>query len=492
MAFLSGLFGDSTNRFLKEAQKIVDAVNKLEPTFESFSLEQIQAKSTELKNKIQKEGLTLEEILPEAFALVREASRRTLGQRHFDVQIIGSLVLNAGSVAEMKTGEGKTLAATMAVYLNALSGQGVHVVTVNDFLARRDTAWMGEIYDILGLSIACINQQASFIYDPNFKEGQEALDRERDELGNFRIVQEFLRPVSRREAYEADITYGTKNEFGFDYLRDNMAYDLSQRVQAKGHNFAIVDEVDSILIDESRTPLIISAAEEDSGNLYAQFAGIVPRLKEDEDYNVDEKLKAVTITEVGIEKIEKILNIENIYTETGVRYVHHLEQALRAQVLFEKDKHYVVRDGKVIIVDEFTGRLMPGRRWSGGLHQAVEAKEGVTIEKESRTMATITFQNYFRLYKKLSGMTGTGATSEEEFRTVYGMTVIKVPTNRPLLRLDQPDRIYKTETGKFRALVSEIQDRHKNGQPVLVGTASIQKNELVGNLLGKAGISMRF
>ncbi|MDP3730981.1 MAG: preprotein translocase subunit SecA [bacterium] len=489
MSFLTKIFGDANERYIKSARLLVEEINKFEPQFEKFSNEEIKNKTIEFKKRIT-EGETLDQILPESFALVREAARRTVKQRHYDVQLVGGIVLHQGKIAEMKTGEGKTLTATLPVYLNALTGQGVHLVTVNDYLSRRDTAWMGEVYDLLGLTVACLNHDSSYLYDSaHVKEKEEELDKTRDELGSFKVVHEFLRPIGRREAYLADITYGTNNEFGFDYLRDNMVFGLEQKVQAKGHNFSIVDEVDSILIDEARTPLIISSPDSDSTKLYQQFAHIVPHLKENEDYNIDEKLKAVTLTEKGIEKVEKQLGVGNIYEEGGVRYVHHLEQALRAQVLFKLDRDYVVKEGEVIIVDEFTGRLMPGRRWSDGLHQAVEAKEGVSVQKESRTMATITFQNYFRLYKKLSGMTGTASTSAEEFHKVYNLDAINVPPNKPFQRKDLPDSIFKTEAGKFRAIVREIKERNEKGQPVLVGTVSIEKNELLSKMLERDGIS---
>ena len=437
-------------------------------------------------------GETLDDILPEAFAVVREASRRKSGKRHFDVQLIGGMVLHQGKIAQMSTGEGKTLVATLPAYLNALEGKGVHVVTVNDYLSRRDATWMGQIYDALGVSVGVLNHDASYIYDPSHVSPaqQEALDEERDATGSFRVVHEFLRPVQRRDAYEADITYGTNNEYGFDYLRDNMAMSvdtMSQRPEHT-HHFAIVDEVDSILIDEARTPLIISSPDEESGQLYAAFSRIVPHLKEGEDFNIDEKLKAVSITDAGIDKVQERLGIANIYEEGGVRYVHHMEQALRAQILFRLDKDYVVKDGEVIIVDEFTGRLMPGRRWSDGLHQAIEAKENVKVQRESRTLATVTFQNYFRLYKKLSGMTGTARTSAEEFHKVYALDVVAVPTNKPMIRADLTDRIYKSEVGKFRALAAEIKRRNETGQPVLVGTVSIEKNEMLSMLLTRAGV----
>ncbi len=485
MAFLSKIFGDANARYIKSLQPIVDRINSLEKDYEKLSNTELKEKTTEFKKRLA-EGEILDNLLPEAFAAIREASKRTLGQRHFDVQLMGGITLHRGNISEMKTGEGKTLVATLAAYLNALTGAGVHVVTVNDYLSRRDAIWMGQIYNALGLTTGCINHEASYLYDSSHTDKRE--DKERDVEGGFKIIHEFLRPVNRKEAYLADITYGTNNEYGFDYLRDNMAYSETDMAQAKGHNFAIVDEVDSILIDEARTPLIISAPDEDSGKLYETFSKIVPRLIENEDYNVDEKLKAVSITENGIEKVEKALGLNNIYDEGGTRHVHHMEQALKAQILFKRDKDYVVKNGEVIIVDEFTGRLMPGRRWSEGLHQAVEAKEGVKIEKESKTLATITFQNYFRLYKKLSGMTGTAQSSAEEFHKVYKLDSIVIPTNKPMVRRDLSDRIYKTENGKFRAIVREIKDAHEKSQPVLVGTVSIEKNELLSAMLEREGV----
>ncbi len=482
MSILSKIFGDANARYIKSLQPVVDRINSLEPEFEKLADEQLKARTSKYKERLKGDE-TLDEILPEAFAAVREAARRTLNQRHFDVQLIGGIVLHQGKIAEMKTGEGKTLVATLPVYLNALEGKGVHVVTVNDYLSRRDAVWMGQVYNVLGLSIGCINHDSAYLYDSSHTEK----DKIRDEEGSFKVVHEYLRPVTRHEAYAADITYGTNNEFGFDYLRDNLVY-VKDQMSQREHHFAIVDEVDSILIDEARTPLIISAPDEDSGKLYETFARIGPRLVENEDYNLDEKLKAVSITEKGIEKVEKGLGIDNIYNEGGVRHVHHLEQALKAQVLFKRDRDYVVKDGEVVIVDEFTGRLMPGRRWSEGLHQAVEAKEGVKIQKESRTLATITFQNYFRLYQKLAGMTGTARTSAEEFHKVYNLDVVEVPTNKTLIRKDRADKIYKNEEGKFRAVIQEIRERHKSGQPVLVGTASIEKNELLSTMLSREGI----
>ena len=485
MGILTKLFGISGEADLKKLLPIAEEINSLEPDFEKLSREDLKNKTKEFRKRIT-DGESLDDLMPEAFAAAREASKRTLGQRHYDVQLMGGIVLHQGKISEMKTGEGKTLVATLPAYLNAISGEGVHVVTVNDYLSRRDAVWMGEIYNALGLQTGVLNHEASFLYDPTHEANKEE-DRERDQLGSFKVVHEFLRPVSRREAYLADITYGTNNEYGFDFLRDNMAYAESQVVQ-RGHNFAIVDEVDSILIDEARTPLIISMPDAESGELYKIFSKIVPRLKKEEDYNVDEKQKASTLTEAGIEKIESILGIKDLYTERGMRYVHHLEQALRAQALFERDRDYVVKSGEVIIVDEFTGRLMPGRRWSDGLHQAIEAKEGVRVQQESRTLATITFQNYFRLYKKLSGMTGTASTSAEEFHKVYNLEAAEIPTNRPMVRLDRGDKVFQNESGKFKAVAREVKERHEKGQPVLIGTVSIEKNERLSAILKREGV----
>jgi len=484
MSFFSKILGDANARFLNKFKPLIVRINELEENFASFGAEELKMKTGELKERFQK-GESLDELLPEAFALVREASKKTLGQRHFDVQLLGGMVIHQGKIAEMKTGEGKTLVATLPTYLNALSGKGVHIVTVNDYLARRDAVWMGQIYDILGLRVGCINHDSSYLYDSSHAETKT--DEVRDAKGGFKVVHEFLRPCSRKEAYGADITYGTNNEYGFDYLRDNLAYSPEQMVQ-RGFNFAVVDEVDSILIDEARTPLIISAPDAESGELYRTFSRAVENLEKERDYKVDEKLKAATLTEEGIERAEKILGLKNLYAEGGVKYVHHLEQALRAKVLYQRDKDYVVKNGEVIIVDEFTGRMMPGRRWSEGLHQAVEAKEGVQVQKESKTVASITFQNYFRLYEKLSGMTGTAATSAEEFHKVYNLEVAVIPTNKPLLREDLPDKIFRTEEGKWRAVIGEIKERHQKGQPVLVGTVSIEKNEILSELLNREGI----
>ena len=479
MGILNKFLGDTNERQIKKYRDLVEKINKLEPEFGRFSDEQIKEKSEEFKKRIKGSGAPkiIDEILPEAFALVREAAKRTLGQRHYDVQLIGGMVLHDSQIAEMKTGEGKTLAATLAIYLNALTGKGVHVITVNDYLARRDVNWMGPIYHLLGLSCACLNHEKAYLFDSQ-------IEPDKNEIT---VEMENLREVTRQEAYQADITYGTNNEFGFDYLRDNMAPNLESMVQREPH-FAIIDEVDSVLIDEARTPLIISMPDAESTKLYGQFSQIVPRLKENADYNLDEKARAVTLTEEGIAKVEKVLGMDNIYQQGGIRYVHHLEQALRAHVLFKKDTHYVVKDGQVIIVDEFTGRLMPGRRYSEGLHQALEAKEKVQVQQESRTLASITFQNYFRMYSKLAGMTGTALTSAEEFHKVYSLESVEVPTNKPMIRNNLPDSVFKTEKGKFEAIVREIKQRHEKGQPVLVGTVSIDKNELLSAHLKRAGV----
>lgn len=486
MSFLTKIFGDENKNYFKKLRPSVDQINFLEKDLQSLDNAALKDKTAEFKERLKK-GESLDDILPEAFALVREAARRALGQRHFDVQLMGGIVLHQGKIAEMKTGEGKTLTATCPMYLNALTEAGVHLVTVNDYLARRDCVWMGQVYHALGLSTACINHDQSFVYDPEYKKAQEEQDTMRDNLGSFHVSQDFLRPCSRKDAYAADITYGTNNEFGFDYLRDNMAYRLEDKVQRE-FNFTIVDEVDSILIDEARTPLIISAPDQESSKWYQDFARIIPRLTIEEDYKVDEKDRAATLTEEGIAKVEKIMGMDNIYEEKGIKYLHHLEQALRAQALYKLDRDYVVKDGQIVIIDEFTGRLMPGRRWSGGLHQAIEAKEGVAVQAESLTLASITFQNLFRMYKKLSGMTGTATTSAEEFDKVYNLDCIPIPTNRQLVREDLPDKIYKTEAGKFKAVVAEIKERSAKGQPVLVGTRSVEKNEYLGQLLAREGV----
>ena len=435
------LVGDGNERELKKLWPIVEQINALEPAMERLSSEALRDKTTELRGR-HLAGESLDHLLPEAFALVREAAKRALGQRHYDVQLIGGIVLHQGKIAEMKTGEGKTLVATLPAYLNALTGRGVHVVTVNDYLARRDAQWMGPVYDLLGLTVGVIQHEAAFLFDRSWDGGDPRLRH--------------LRTAGhRREAYQADITYGTNNEFGFDYLRDNMVWNLNDCVQRELH-YAIVDEVDNILIDEARTPLIISGPAEESTDKYQLFARLVPRLRRDEDYTIDEKHRSVMLTERGIARIEQMLGLENLYDPGNFELVHYLEQALRAHFIFKRDRDYVVKDGEVIIVDEFTGRLMPGRRYSEGLHQAIEAKEGVRVRQENVTLATITFQNYFRMYEKLAGMTGTAATEAEEFRRIYNLDVVVVPTNRPMIRDDRPDVVYKTEAAKLRAVVQEI------------------------------------
>ena len=483
MAFsFKGLFsGDPGQKIVAQSATKVAAVNALELKYGALSDEELRNSTQTLRAKIAA-GATLDSLLPEAFAAVREAARRTMGMRHFDVQLIGGMVLNNRGIAEMKTGEGKTLVATLPAYLNGLAGKGVHVVTVNDYLARRDATWMGQVYHSLGMSVGIINSDGSYRFDPTHKETPEE-----EAQSGFKVVHEFLRPCTRREAYEADITYGTNSEFGFDYLRDNIAYNGTE-LRQRGHYFAIVDEIDSILIDEARTPLIISAPAAESEDLYRSFARIAGQLSQEEDYTVDEKRKAISLTDAGITKAEKLLGIDNIYTEGGIKYVHHLETAVRAKALFHIDQQYVVRGGEVVIVDEFTGRMQPGRRWSEGLHQAIEAKEGATIQRESRTFASITYQNYFRLYDKLAGMTGTAKTSSEEFFKVYKLEVVEVPTNKPVVRKDQHDYIFQTETGKFKALARTVKALHQKGQPVLIGTVSIEKNELLSTYLKGEGV----
>jgi preprotein translocase subunit SecA len=483
MSFLDTLFGPTYEKELKEIKPLVTAINNKEQSFAELSDEALIASFLALKEVVNGNVESLDKVLPDAFALVREAAKRTMGMRHYDVQLIGGIILHRGKITEMRTGEGKTLVATLPASLNALVGKGVHVVTVNDYLARRDAVWMGQVYAGIGLSVGVINHDASYIYDPNHMDK----DEERDEHGSFKVVHEFLRPCTRPEAYRADITYGTNSEFGFDYLRDNIEYE-AERIRQPHHAYAIVDEIDSILIDEARTPLIISAPAPESENLYPMFAEVARKLAIEEHFTVDEKLKSATLTDAGIEAVEKILGVENIYTDKGIRFVHHIETAVRAKALFTKDKEYVVRDDEVVIVDEFTGRLQPGRRWSDGLHQAIEAKEGVKIQRESKTYASITYQNYFRMYEKLSGMTGTALTSQEEFYTVYKLEVIPVPTNRSVQRLDETDLIYQNEKGKFAAIIKKVKEVHETGQPLLIGTASIESNERLSVTLGKAGV----
>ncbi|MFH1711647.1 MAG: preprotein translocase subunit SecA, partial [Patescibacteria group bacterium] len=491
--FLNLIFGDPNKKMLEELQHEVDKANAFEPEMKKLSNDELKAKTKEFKGRLEK-GETLDDISYEAFAVVREVAWRTLKQRHYDVQLMGGFVLHRGQIAEMRTGEGKTLTSTLAIYLNALSGKGVHVITVNDYLAKRDAVWMGQIFSFLDLTIGCIQHESGYRYDETYlaedikdEDEQKEIDSERDTTGSFKVQMDFLRPAERNEAYSADITYGTNNEFGFDYLRDNMATQKDRKVQRE-LSYAIVDEIDSILIDEARTPLIISAPAEESADLYYKFANIVKDLKENEDFNIDEKMRAVTFSDDGLTKMEKRLGVENLYTGGGLELVHHAEQALKAHAIFTRDRDYVVQDGEVKIVDEFTGRIMEGRRYSEGLHQALEAKEDVEIKRESQTLATITFQNYFRMYEKLSGMTGTAATEAEEFNKIYNLEVVEIPTNKPAQRKDLPDRIYKNERGKWLSVVEEIKLRTAEGQPVLVGTVSIEKNELLSELLNKAGV----
>ncbi len=472
MSIFSKIFGDPNEKIIKSLQPIVDEINSLEPKFKAMSDEELKGMTSELKKKADK----LDEILPEAFAVSREAAKRVLGQRHYDVQLMGGIVLHRGQIAEMRTGEGKTLVATLPMYLNALASKGTHLITVNDYLSRVGAGWMAPVYHFLGLTTGVIVHDAAFTYDPEYIDDSQYDDR----LKHFK-------PVARKEAYACDITYGTNNEFGFDYLRDNMAPSLEKMVQ-RGLHYTIVDEIDSILIDEARTPLIISAPAEESTDKYYKFSQLVNQLNENEDYNIDEKMRAATLTEAGITKMEKALGVDNIYVSGGIREVHHLEQALKARVLFKREKDYVVKEGEVIIVDEFTGRLMNGRRYSEGLHQAIEAKEGVDIQRESQTLATITFQNYFRMYNKLSGMTGTAVTEAEEFSKIYELETVVVPTNKPMVRKDLNDLIYRTEQGKFKAVIAEVKRRSELGQPVLIGTISIERNEMLSDAMEREGL----
>jgi preprotein translocase subunit SecA len=488
----------------------VREINALEPEMEKLSDEELRVESEKLKervrtaaedkdneNKAADEKAILDEIAVRAFALAREAARRTLGQRPFDVQLLGGLVLNSGAVAEMMTGEGKTLSAVAPTYLNALGGRGAHVVTVNEYLARRDAVWMGQVYRALGLTVSCIVPGAAYVYDPEWKipagptdadkKKLAAEEKEVDATGSFLVQQDFLRPVTRREAYAADITYGTNHEFGFDYLRDNLAQRVEDQAQ-RGYNFVIIDEVDSILIDEARTPLIIAAPDQASSDFYKAFARIAANLVRDEDYEVDEKRKTISINDSGVEKVEKMIGVQNIYAPENIRLVHYLEESVKAQALFARDKDYVVKNGEVVIVDEFTGRMLIGRRYQAGLHQAIEAKEGVTVKEESRTFGKISIQNYFRMYKKISGMTGTAQTSAEEFHKVYNLEVVSIPPNRGLARHDLNDLIYKSFRAKVDAVVRDVAERQKKGQPVLLGTTSIAKNEIFDAALSQAGI----
>ena len=470
VSVLQKIIGDPNDKALKQLGSIKGRVNAVEPALQKMSDEQLHARTDAFRQRIAG-GEKLDDILPEAFAAVRESARRNLGQRHYDVQIIGGAALHQGKIAEMKTGEGKTLVATLAVYANALSGRGVHIVTVNDYLARRDPVWMGPVYHALGLTVGCLQHDASFVYDPTVTGGK---------------LPE-LRPVSRTEAYLADVTYGTNNEFGFDYLRDNMALSTDTRVQRE-LNFAIVDEVDNILVDEARTPLIISGPAEEPVQLYQNFARLVPRLDSEEDYTIDDRTRAISLTVEGIEKMEKWTNTSNLYDPENFHLVQYMENALTAHVMKQRDKDYVVKEGQVVIVDEFTGRLQPGRRWSDGLHQAVEAKEGLRIQRESITYATVTLQNYFRMYDKLAGMTGTAATEADEFFRIYGLEVVEIPTNQPMQREDHSDLVYQTDEGKWTAVTDKIVELHESRQPLLIGTTSIEDSEFLSERLRKRGV----
>ncbi|HEV8601024.1 MAG TPA: preprotein translocase subunit SecA, partial [Patescibacteria group bacterium] len=492
MGLFGNLFSESNTKVVDRLSKSVKQINDLEQEFEKKSQDDLKSLTVQWKKELAEKDLDeqkkyLEQILPQAFAAVREAAKRTIGQRHYDVQLIGGMVLHQGTIAEMRTGEGKTLVATLPLYLNALTGRGVHLITVNDYLARWQASWMGQIYHYLGLSVASIQHEQAFLYDPSYAPEEEEIKHIESQVQGLVLDVKHMRPIGRRQAYYADITYGTNNEYGFDYLRDNMVWTRDQMVQRDLH-FAIVDEVDSILIDEARTPLIISAPDTEPTDKYYNFAKFVDKLEENTDYNVDEKHKAATLTEAGVAKLEKMLNVKNIYDKDGITTVHHIEQALRARTLFKKDTHYVVKSGEIIIVDEFTGRLMYGRRYSEGLHQAIEAKEDVKIQQESKTLATITFQNYFRLYSKLAGMTGTAETEAEEFHKIYKLEVVQIPTNKPMVRKDLPDSVFKSVEGKFDAVIRSIKEKHQLGQPVLVGTISIEKNEMLSNMLKAAGV----
>jgi len=483
MPIFKKIFGDPNDKVLKGIQPIIDEINNLEEKIKGFSdvdlKEKLDKFKEELKDKeYEEQQKILDKILPEVFAAARETMRRQLGQRHFDVQLMGGVVLHRGQIAEMRTGEGKTQTAILPVTLNALTGRGVHVITPNDYLSRVGGGWTGPIYHALGLSIGVISHDFAGVYDPEYISEEKHGDDER---------LKHWRPTERKEAYACDIIYGTNNEYGFDYLRDNMSPDLEHMVQRDLH-YAIVDEIDSILIDEARTPLIISAPAQESGDKYAKFSKLVTQLKENEDYNIDEKMRAATLSEGGLTKMENLLGVKNIYTEGGISEVHHIEQALKAYTLFKRDKDYVVKDGEIIIVDEFTGRMMPGRRYSEGLHQAIEAKEGVEVKRESMTVATITFQNYFRMYEKLSGMTGTAKTEEEEFGKIYGLPTVVIPTNRDMVRKDMTDLVYATEQGKYEAIIRDVKEKQKQGQPILIGTISIEKNEVLADMLERAGV----
>ena len=480
-------FLDENRADLKKTYPLVKKINALEGDISKLSDDELSAKTKYFKNELKK-GKTLDDILVEVYAVVREAAKRWTGLRPYDVQLIGGILMHQGKIVEMKTGEGKTLVATLPVYLNALTGKGVHLVTVNDYLARRDAVWVGQIFSRLGLSVSVINgDNTSYLYDTSHKNDEE-LDEERDEEGFYKVKYEYLKPISRREAYRADITYGTNSEFGFDYLRDNITQ-TKEELRQRDLYFAIVDEVDSVLIDEARVPLIISSPDSSNKDVYKIFAQITQMLKEDEDYKVDKKTKSVMLKNSGIDKVEKALGIKNLYAKDGIASVDFLETALKAKSLYQKEKEYVVKDGEVIIIDEFTGRMQPGRRWSDGLHQAIEAKEGLEVQDESKTFASVTYQNYFRMYEKLTGMTGTAETSKEEFFKVYGLDVVVVPTNVPVIRKDKEDLIFATEQGKFKAIAKKVKELQKKGQPVLIGTASVEKSEQLSEFLKKEKVS---
>ncbi len=498
MSFLTKIFGDPNKRVLLKYAPTVARIQEFAPAYAALTHEELKNKTVEFRARLAA-GETLDDLLPSAFAAVSEAAGRTISQRHYDVQLMGGIALHQGTIAEMRTGEGKTLTGTLPVYLQALLGRGVHVVTVNDYLAKRDAVWMGQIYAALGMSVGIIQaQMVSYIYDAAYRapqvvtaegvtdEGSSA-DKQRDESGSYHVAMDYLRPSERRAAYAADITYGTNNEFGFDYLRDNMVGSSAELSQRDLH-YALIDEVDSILIDEARTPLIISAPAEEAPDTYYQCAHHITQLKETEHYTLDEKQRTASLTASGIARMEELLKIDNLYAAGGHRLVHHVDSALRAHALFKRDRDYVVKNDEVIIVDEFTGRLMFGRRYSEGLHQAIEAKEGVTVQRESQTLATVTFQNYFRLYGRLAGMTGTAVTEAEEFNKIYQLEVVVIPPYRLSARVDHGDRIYRSEEGKFSAVVAEVKARHERGQPVLIGTISIDKNERLATLLEREGI----
>ena len=482
---IKNALGDSKTAAAKKTLPLVKKINALEESMQKLTDRELFEKTDEFRQRFS-EGETLEQLLPEAYATVRETSVRETGLRHYDVQLTGGILLFNGKIAEMKTGEGKTLVATLPTYLNAIAGKGVHVVTVNDYLSRRDAVWVGQIYSRLNMTIGAVSSDnVSFTYDSSARAEH---DEERDSVAEYKVMYDFLRPCERKEAYECDITYGTNSEFGFDYLRDNLEFN-PEKLRQRELAFAIVDEIDSILIDEARTPLIISAPAEQTEDLYTLFANVVKGMQVDTHYIVDEKLSQIGITDAGVEMAEKVLGIENIYTDRGVKYVHHLDTAVRAKALFHNEKQYVVKEGQIVIVDASTGRMQAGRRWSEGLHQAIEAKEGLKIQEESKTVASVTYQNFFRMYEQLSGMTGTAETSAEEFFKVYGLDVVVVPTHRPVARVDHTDLIFQSERGKLIAIARQVKELQSKGQPVLIGTVSVAKSEQLSDFLKKEGVS---